>query len=96
MKDSHLTLRIPADLARLLARRARDHGLPKSQVAREAVVRYLAGGSSPAEATPRVTAQELAVRWARVPRLSPDEAKAMARDLAAARKALPAPRGAWE
>ena len=46
MKDSHLTLRIPADLARALRLWASAHGVPKSQVARDAVARYLAPASA--------------------------------------------------
>lgn len=42
MKEDQLTLRLPRELARLLARRARDRGLPKSQVVREAIQAYLA------------------------------------------------------
>lgn len=41
MKEDQLTLRLPRDLARLLARRARERGLPKSQVVREAIRAYL-------------------------------------------------------
>jgi predicted DNA-binding protein len=41
MKEDQLTLRLPRDLARLLARRARERGLPKSQVVREAIQAYL-------------------------------------------------------
>ncbi|MEK7668294.1 MAG: CopG family transcriptional regulator, partial [Gemmatimonadota bacterium] len=41
MKDSHLTLRLPADLARALARWARSRRVPKSQLVREAVTRLL-------------------------------------------------------
>lgn len=42
MKDSQLTLRLPRDLQRALARRARERGVPKSQVVREALQAYLA------------------------------------------------------
>lgn len=42
MKEEQLTLRLPRDLARLLARRARERGLPRSQVVREAIHAYLA------------------------------------------------------
>jgi predicted DNA-binding protein len=47
MKEDQLTLRLPRDLARLLARRARERGLPKSQVVREAIQVYLASASPP-------------------------------------------------
>jgi metal-responsive CopG/Arc/MetJ family transcriptional regulator len=40
--ESQLTLRLPRDLARELARAAKARGLKKSQVVREAVAEYLA------------------------------------------------------
>jgi len=96
MKDSHLTLRLPVALARTLARWAAAHGVPKSQVAREAVTRYLAGpGAGPAEAT-GLTAGELARRWAELPRLLPEEAADLAADIAAGRVALPPVAAPWE
>ncbi len=89
MKDTHLTLRLPAGLARLLTRWAAAHGVPKSQVAREAVARYLAapGGDSPVASG--LAARELARRWGGLPRLLPDEAESLTADLAAARAELP-------
>ena len=95
MKDSHLTLRIPADLARALARWARHRGLPKSQLVREAVARYLAASSAPAERLPQVTARTLAGRWAVLPRLTPEEARDLETDIAAARTGLPPVRTPW-
>ena len=95
MKDTHLTLRLSQELARALARRALARGLPKSQVAREAVAHYL--GATPTEAARRpVTARELAVRWVSLPRLAPDEAAGLAEDIAASRAMLPAPHAPWE
>jgi hypothetical protein len=41
--EEQLTLRLPRTLARALARRARELGLPKSRVVREALARYMAG-----------------------------------------------------
>jgi hypothetical protein len=95
MKDSHLTLRLPADLARALARLARGRRLPKSQLVREAVTRYLAPSSAPAERPPRVTARTFAERWATLPRLTPEEAANLEADIAAARAALPPARAPW-
>jgi len=95
MKDSHLTLRLPADLARALARWARNRRLPKSQLVREAVAQYLAPSSMPAERPPQVTARAFAERWAALPRLTPDEARDLEADLAAARAALPPVRTPW-
>jgi predicted DNA-binding protein len=42
MKDEQVTLRLPRELARQLARRARELGEPKSHVVREALQKYLA------------------------------------------------------
>jgi hypothetical protein len=92
MKDDHLTLRLPADLARALARWARLHRVPKSHAVREAVARYLAPS---ADDPPPVTARELAIRWRTLPRLTPDEASEFGDDITAARAALPRVRDAW-
>jgi hypothetical protein len=88
MKDTHLTLRLPLVLARALAKWARDHGLPKSQVAREAVARYLSPPSATRESR-RVTALDLAERWPGLPRLTPEEAAAFDADIVASRSVLP-------
>jgi hypothetical protein len=93
MKKAYLTLRLGADLARALARRARERAVPKSQVAREAVADYLAAGPRLAERP--VTALDLAARWPLLPRLTPDEAAALEGDIEGARKALPAVRAPW-
>ena len=96
MKDAHLTLRLPAGLARLLARAAAARGVPKSQVARDAVARYLAAGGAH-EARPNgLAARELARRWLALPHLHPDEAAGLAEAIEAARTALPPPAPAWE
>ena len=42
MQDNQVTLRLPRELARQLARRARELGEPKSHVVREALQKYLA------------------------------------------------------
>lgn len=94
MKEAHLTLRLPAELARALARRARDAGVAKSYVVREAVTAYLAGLRTATPTT--VTAAELAARWRALPHLTPAEASTLGDDLAAARAELPEPRTAWE
>jgi len=92
MKDSHVTLRLSPELARTLARWARDRGMSKSHVVREAVATYL---RAPPVDPRGLTAAELAERWSTLPRLAPDEAGAFADDLNAARRELPAP-DAWE
>jgi Arc/MetJ-type ribon-helix-helix transcriptional regulator len=83
----YLTLRLPAELARALSRLAKTRRLSKSAVVREAVERYLAP-PAPEEPTRRVTGRELAALLDSLPRLSPEEAKAFARDLARARSEL--------
>lgn len=93
MKNSHLTLRLPRELARALAHWARERGLPKSELAREAVARYLA----PPPATTRLlTAAELAARWPLLPRLSPPEATRLGDTIDASRRRLRPVRPAWE
>lgn len=94
MKDAHLTLRLANAVAKALARRARELGVPKSQLAREAVARYVS--ASPVVAAAGVPARELAARWVGIPSLSPEEATGLAEDIAAARASLPAPTSAWE
>jgi hypothetical protein len=95
MKD-YLTLRLPTELARALSRWAKTRRVPKSAVVRDAVTRYLAP-TAPREGAPgRVTGTELAARWARMPHLTPHEARELAADLAAAREVLPPVRAVWE
>jgi metal-responsive CopG/Arc/MetJ family transcriptional regulator len=40
--DSQITLRLPRELARALAKCAKARGVPKSQLVREAVMKYVA------------------------------------------------------
>jgi hypothetical protein len=93
MRDSHLTVRISAELARALDRWARARGLARSHLVREAVAAYLHGAGAPP--APETTASDLAERWGAMPRLTADEARAFGEDLQKARAALPAPR-AWD
>lgn len=96
MKDSHLTLRLPAALARLLARSARARGVPKSQLAREAVGRYLNPLADEAPSGTGLTGDELSRRWKTLPRLAPGEADGFRRDIEAARAELPPVPKSWE
>lgn len=41
--EDQVTFRLPRAVARVLARRARERGVPKSQLVREALETYLAG-----------------------------------------------------
>jgi hypothetical protein len=49
--DAQLTLRLPAPLARALGRLARQRGVVRSQLVREALEAYLAGPAAPDPAT---------------------------------------------
>ncbi len=96
MKDAHLTLRLPADLGKALEARAAEDRLPKSQVVREAVVRYLTQ-DQPAHPEPRqVTARELAARWQALPHLAPEDAAAFGDDIARTSALMPVPESPWE
>ena len=96
MKDSHLTLRIPAELARALARKAKALGIPKSQMAREAVTRYLVPSAGEEAPSRLPTARQFAARWRNLPRLSADDADAFAADIEASRRSLPPVSSSWE
>ncbi len=95
MNDDYLTLRLSRELARLLARWARDRGVPKSHLVREAVTNYLTPATAGPEPPRAVTAAELAARWPRLARLSPEEAHDLGADLAAARRKLPPVPARW-
>lgn len=47
--DDQLTLRLSTDLARALERRARERGVPRSQLVREAIQHYLTSAPSAPE-----------------------------------------------
>lgn len=95
MKDTHITLRLPLELARELAHLARARGVPRSQLVREAVTRQLAAPAAE-DTTRRLTAQELATRWPHLPRLTPDEAAELAADVDAGRASLPTVATPWD
>lgn len=91
MPEAAITLDDAArDFARVVARACdlheslliMDHGRPVARL-------------SPVE-TPARTGAELAARIAQAPRLSPDNAAAWERELAAARNHLAPPRPAWD
>ncbi|HUG27124.1 MAG TPA: type II toxin-antitoxin system prevent-host-death family antitoxin [Gemmatimonadales bacterium] len=66
-------------------------------VLRETVTPYRASPPEEPPPGPRtVTAREFAKRWSALPRLSPDDAAAMERDVHEARRALPPPSAPWE
>ncbi|MBA3341706.1 MAG: hypothetical protein H0T48_07710 [Gemmatimonadaceae bacterium] len=96
MMGSHITLRLSLKLATVLARRARQLALPKSQLVRDAVNRYLSQGAVPPDSTRSLTAAELAERWKGMPRLTPKEASDLEADLAASHRRLPPAPTPWE
>ncbi|MEO8193774.1 MAG: ribbon-helix-helix protein, CopG family [Gemmatimonadales bacterium] len=96
MKGAHITLRFPSDLAKLLDRMAHAQGVPRSQVVREAVARYVSPRTADRNAERVVTASDLAARWASLPALVADEAAAFAEDVSEARDRLPPVDGRWE
>ncbi len=96
MKDSHISLRLPAAIARALDKIARAHAVPKSQVLREALGRYILPQTADRANPPPITAAELLARWRQLPRLAADEAEEMAKDLADARKKIPPVKPTWE
>lgn len=96
MKDAHLTLRLPADLVEALDARAAQDRTAKSQVVRDAVVRYLTQ-DRPAHPEPRqVTARELAAKWQALPHLTPEDAAAFEADIARTSELMPLPESPWE
>lgn len=95
MEPTHITLRIPDDMAVALASRARARDLPRSQVVREALALYLSAGPT-RSAPPLTTASDFAARWANLPRLTPAEVTDLESDITASRDALPKTRAPWE
>ena len=88
MKDSLLSVRIPADLADALDRRAADRGVGRSVMVREAVAAYLTTRPTPAPVMP-MPLEAFLEAWKTAPRLSADEAAAYEADLRDARAELP-------
>ena len=91
MKDEHLSLRLPGDLAEALAEEAKARGVAKSFVVREAVSTYLGGVDSSRSAEHTLLARDFARIWATLPVLERDEARAFADDIEDARKAIVPP-----
>lgn len=95
MKDAHLTLRLPHDLARELDRAAELRGTPKSGLVREAVAHYLEAGKQRPEAPP-LLAGEFSRIWNALPHLTIAEAGKLDADICRAREALPPLVDPWE
>lgn len=87
MSGSHLTLRLPADLARSLESAAEDRGVAKSLLVREAVATYL--GRDPRSQREPMLARDLAAAWGTLPTLSEPEREDLATDIERARWTLP-------
>lgn len=94
MDDAHLSLRLPADLARTLDRMAESRGVGKSRLVREAVSQYLTGRTAPDDAAPLLAADFRKV-WEELPHLSVDEAAAFETDVQQSRAALALPEDPW-
>ena len=94
MKDAHLTLRLPEDLARTLERAADARGVAKSMVVREAVTEYLAG-HGPRAVVPTARARDVANLWRAIPPLGAEQGNAFARDIEASRDELAPPHDPW-
>jgi hypothetical protein len=95
MKDAHLTLRIPASLARTLDKIARVRGVSKSHLVADAIARHVTSATPPSEPARRVSGAEFSSLWPSLPRLAPGDANAFAEDIARARKELPPPADRW-
>lgn len=94
MKDSLLSVRIPADLSDAIDHRAAERGVGRSVMVREAVAAYLTTRPAPAPVAAMPLAAFLAA-LATAPRLSADEAAAYEADLREARAALPPLEDPW-
>jgi predicted transcriptional regulator len=95
MKDTHLTLRIPTDLADTLTIMADELGVTRSRVVREALEAYTVERRDPTRAL-GVRADLLAARLTALPALSPAERSGFARDTRATREHLGPVRDPWE
>jgi hypothetical protein len=95
MKDTHLTLRLPLDLAQKLDRAAELRGTAKSGLVREAVAHYLVAGKQRPDAPP-LLAGEFAAIWDALPHLTIAEAGELDADVRRAGEALPLPVDPWE
>ena len=95
MKEAHLTLRLPDELARSLELAADARGVAKSMVVREAVAVYLAG-RLPRAVVQAARARDLARLWTDTPSLGPEAGDAFAKDIETARDALAPPDNRWE
>ena len=98
MKDDYLALRLPAALARALARLAKARGLSRSEVVREAIAGYLEPSSRPPTPPPstRLSARDLSAAWVSIPRLSADEAESFGRDNERGRELVTMDDERWE
>jgi hypothetical protein len=94
MEDSHLTLRLSADVVQSLERLAESRGMPKSRLVREAVAQYLSGDAPRPESSP-LLARDFKAVWESLPHLSVDEATRLDTDLQRARAALAPPGDPW-
>jgi hypothetical protein len=88
MSDTPLSVRLTAELAESLDRRAAERGVGRSMVVLEAVASYLTSAPAPNPVRLMPVAAFLAA-WPMAPRLTPEEAVAYAADLYVDRETLP-------
>lgn len=93
-KESHISIRLPDDLALDLEREASERGAPKSALVREAVATYLTARPLRPEVRPMLAA-EFARAWETAPHLTAAEAAALESDVRDARAAIPALDDPW-
>ena len=84
MKSQFRSVRIPAELADVLDRRAAERGVRRSAIVRDAVETYLTTRPVPAPVVP-MPLETLLEAWKTAPRLSRGEAAAYDADLRNAR-----------
>lgn len=94
MNRTHLTLRIPDDLATALERLTESRGVPKSGLVREAVAQYLVAGKTRLEVPP-LRARDFMLMWDALPHLTVAEAAGLDADLTRARSDLLPPGDPW-
>lgn len=87
MSDTPLSVRLPADLAESLDRRAAERGVGRSMVVREAVATYLTSAPAPDPVRLMPAAAFLAA-WPTAPKLAEDDAASYAADLRADAESL--------
>lgn len=74
MTPGQTSFRLPVELLRMLTRTAKQRGVPKSQLVREALERYLAAGNPPEPRAPLAVRERTATYMGMIRLPDPDEA----------------------